>query len=679
MPWIKLMEFPYLYILSTTILLLFMFPNSIYCQQLYLNTTVTDCSDNPSAPKGYLCNGPQMSSCDSFLVFRSKPPYDNPINIANLLSSEASTIASINNISRDTKLLSNKTIIVPILCSCSGNIYQHNTPYTVKKGDTYFQLVNETYQSLTTCQALKGQNYYASVNITIGAELTIPLLCACPTTKQMAKGITSLLVYTVNYGETVESIAEAYGVDEQSILEANDLQVAPSENRRVILSALYPILVPLSGKSCKEDPDSFYCTCSQGRLADGSCNESHGQNFPAKLVAALGVGIGAAFLILFLLGYKLYQYIQKRRVTIRKEKLFRQNGGYLLQEKLSSYGNGEMAKLFTGEELQRATDNYSQSRFLGQGGYGTVYKGMLPDGSIVAVKKSKQLDRNQVEAFVNEVVILSQINHRNIVKLLGCCLETETPLLVYEYINNGNLSQHIHRRDNESPLSWEIRLRIACEVAGAVAYMHFSASIPIFHRDIKPTNILLDSNYNAKVSDFGTSRTIPLDKTHLTTAVGGTFGYMDPEYFQTSQFTDKSDVYSFGVILVEIITGRMPITFNDEDEGQNMTAHFLSAMKDNQLSHVVDNTVLKEARKDDILAIANLAMRCLRLNGKKRPTMKEVSAELEALRKVQSFLYINDDHRKPSDGQLFEHSTNHIFRDSVESFSVSSQMESTSF
>lgn len=276
---IKLMKFLYLYIL------LCMLPYSINCQQILLNTTVTDCSGTPSAPKGYLCNSPQ-NSCNSFLTFRSKPSYDNPTSIAYLLGSEASTIASINNISRNEKLPTNKTIIVPILCSCSGNIYQHNTPYTVQKGDTYFHLVNETYQSLTTCQALKGQNYYASENIAIGAEVTVPVLCACPTTKQVAKGITSLLVYIVNYGETVKSIGEAYGVDEQSILEANELQ--PSENRSVILFALTPILVPLRGKSCKEDPDSFYCTCSQGRLADGSCFESHGQNFPAKLVAALG-------------------------------------------------------------------------------------------------------------------------------------------------------------------------------------------------------------------------------------------------------------------------------------------------------------------------------------------------------------------------------------------------------
>jgi len=339
-----------------------------------------------------------------------------------------------------------------------------------------------------------------------------------------------------------------------------------------------------------------------------------------------------------------------------------------------------MAKLFTAEELQRATDDYNQSRFLGQGGYGTVYKGMLPDGTIVAVKKSKHLDRNQIETFVNEVVILSQINHRNIVKLLGCCLETETPLLVYEYIHNGTLSQHIHGKDRDSSLSWESRLRIACEVAGAVAYMHFSASIPIFHRDIKPSNILLDNNYSAKVSDFGTSRSIPLDKTHLTTAVGGTFGYMDPEYFQSSQFTDKSDVYSFGVVLVELITGRKPITFNDEDEGQNMTAHFISAMKENQLSQILDNAVVKEARQDDILTIANLAMRCLRLNGKKRPTMKEVSMELEALRKVQSSLHIKNAQESPSDEQSLKHTTNDIFHEStLESFLLSSQMEFTYF
>ncbi|XP_020234767.1 wall-associated receptor kinase-like 2 [Cajanus cajan] len=666
------MELHNLNILSI-ILLLYLFPHPLKCQQVYLNDTVYECSINPSVPKGYLCNGHQKS-CTSFLIFRSNSPYDNAESIAYLLGSEASNIASINNISSNEKIASNKSIIVPVFCSCSGNIYQHKTHYTVKKNDIYWALVKETFQGLTTCQAIMGQNYYAPVKIAIGADLTVPILCACPTENQTARGFTSLLVYLVNSGDTIKSIGEAYGVDEQSILEANELSALRSKNSSVDLLALTPILVPLIGKSCKENPDRFYCKCYQE--PDGSsqgifCDESDGRDFPAKVVAALGVGLGVSFLCLFLLGYKLYQCIQKRRESIRKEKLFRQNGGYLLQEKLSYYGNGEMAKLFTAEELRRATDNYNRSRFLGQGGYGKVYKGMLPDGTIVAVKKSKEIERNQIETFVNEVVILSQINHRNIVKLFGCCLETESPLLVYEFIPYGTLSHHIHRRDNEPSLAWEIRLRIACEVAGAVAYMHFSASIPIFHRDIKPTNILLDSNYSAKVSDFGTSRSVPVDKTHLTTAVGGTFGYIDPEYFQSSQFSDKSDVYSFGVVLVELITGRKPVSFLNEDEGQNLIAQFISLMKVDQVSEILDARILKEARKDDILAIANLAMRCLRLNGKKRPAMKEVSAELEALRSVQSSSQINHDH---------EHTTSdtvHEFTEETTSFSL--RLESTSF
>ncbi|ESR54361.1 hypothetical protein CICLE_v10023277mg [Citrus x clementina] len=314
-----------------------------------------------------------------------------------------------------------------------------------------------------------------------------------------------------------------------------------------------------------------------------------------------------------------------------KQKFFKRNGGLLLQQQSSSNeGNTEKTKLFTSMELEMATDNFNTNRILGQGGQGTVYKGMLTDGRIAAVKKSKLVDESNIEQFINEVVILTQINHRNVVKLFGCCLETEVPLLVYEFIPNGTLYQYIH--ETEFSITWEMRLRIAIEVSSALSYLHSTTSIPIYHRDIKSANILLDDKFRAKVSDFGASRSVTIDQTHLTTRVLGTFGYLDPEYFRSSQFTEKSDVYSFGVVLVELLTGQKPIRSTDAEEDKSLAGYFLLAMKENRLFDVLDAQVLREAKGEEIITVGMLAKRCLNLNGTKRPTMKEVAFELGGIR-----------------------------------------------
>ncbi|CAF2261806.1 BnaA08g28120D [Brassica napus] len=385
---------------------------------------------------------------------------------------------------------------------------------------------------------------------------------------------------------------------------------------------------------CQLDSNIKYC-----RRQGGTCVNTPGASscvVKKNKTVPITIGLCVGFGVLIVSGGTLWLYkiIKKQRKINRKKKLFKRNGGLLLKQQLTSTeGSIEKTKVFTSKELEKATENFSSTRVLGQGGQGTVYKGMLVDGRIVAVKKSTVVDEDKLEEFINEVVILSQINHRNIVKLIGCCLETEVPLLVYEFISNGNLFEHLHGEFDESAMTtWEMRLCIVIDIAGALSYLHSAAASPIFHRDVKSTNIMLDEKYRAKVADFGTSRSVTVDHTHLTTVVSGTVGYVDPEYFQSSQFTDKSDVYSFGVVLVELITGEKPISFVRLQQSRTLATYFIVAMEENRVVDIIDPQIRDDCNLEQVMAAAQLARRCLNLNGRNRPSMREVSMELERIR-----------------------------------------------
>ncbi|XP_031103978.1 putative wall-associated receptor kinase-like 16 [Ipomoea triloba] len=391
---------------------------------------------------------------------------------------------------------------------------------------------------------------------------------------------------------------------------------------------------------CINVQGGYNCSCLEGYYDDGKkdgqgCFLMNKKSIFPWLKFFIGIGLG--IFVLVATATSLCYTIKKRNRAQLRLKFFEQNGGFLLKQKITSNDGGrdgtDVTKIYSAKELREATNNYAHDMILGRGGNGTVFKAILPNELKVAVKRSKTVDDSQIEQFINEVVILSRINHRHVVKFLGCCLEAEVPLLVYEYISNGTLYHHIHSEAGGSNwLSWENRLRIAIEAAGALAYLHSATSMPIIHRDVKSTNILIDENYTTKISDFGASRFVPLDRTHVATLVQGTLGYLDPEYFQTSRLTEKSDVYSFGVVLAELLTERKPVSPNMSEEDRNLSSFFVRSMNENRLFQILVPRLVREGTLDQLQRIAELVKRCLQLKGEDRPKMKEVASELEYIR-----------------------------------------------
>ncbi|KAM6585135.1 hypothetical protein CsatB_012137 [Cannabis sativa] len=338
-------------------------------------------------------------------------------------------------------------------------------------------------------------------------------------------------------------------------------------------------------------------------------SSSNGQGkISARTIIAIVVPIVVAIL-LFILGFCF--------LTKRAKK-------YTLAKRVDDITTPESLQ-FDLATIEAATNKFSADYKLGEGGFGEVYKGTLSNGQQIAVKRlSKGSGQGAIE-FKNEVVVLAKLEHRNLVRLLGFCLEGEEKLLVYEFLANKSLDTFLFDTERQGQLTWEIRYKIIGGIARGILYLHEDSQLRIIHRDLKASNILLDANMNSKISDFGMARMFDVDQTRgNTNRIVGTYGYMSPEYAMHGQFSLKSDVYSFGVLVLEIISGKRNSSFYESDYAEDLLSYAWKLWKDGNPLKLLDPTLVQSYSENEVLRCINIGLLCVQEDPEDRPTMKTI-------------------------------------------------------
>lgn len=290
-------------------------------------------------------------------------------------------------------------------------------------------------------------------------------------------------------------------------------------------------------------------------------------------------------------------------------------------------------KTFALSDLEKATEKFSSKRILGEGGFGCVYHGVMDDGTEAAVKLLTRNNQNGDREFIAEVEMLSRLHHRNLVKLIGICIEGRTRCLVYELVHNGSVESHLHGVDkNRGPLDWEARMKIALGAARGLAYLHEDSNPRVIHRDFKASNVLLEDDFTPKVSDFGLAREATEGSQHISTRVMGTFGYVAPEYAMTGHLLVKSDVYSYGVVLLELLSGRKPVDMSQPQGQENLVTWARPLLTTREgLEQLVDPSLAGSYDFDDMAKVAAIASMCVHPEVTHRPFMGEVVQALKLI------------------------------------------------
>jgi len=555
------------------LVLMLFFLTNISAQPLYISET------------NFTCPVDSPPSCETYVAYRAQSPnFLSLSNISDIFNLSPLRIAKASNIeAEDNKLIPDQLLLVPITCGCTKNHSFANITYSIKQGDTFFILSITSYQNLTNYLEFKNFNPNLSPTLLpLDTKVSVPLFCKCPSKNQLNKGIKYLITYVWQDNDNVTLVSSKFGASQVEMLAENNHNFTASTNRSV--------LIPVTSLPKLDQPSS------NGR-------KSSSQN----LALIIGISLGSAFFILVLTLSLVYVY------CLKMKRLNRSTSSSETADKLLSGVSGYVSKptMYEMDVIMEGTMNLSENCKIGE----SVYKANI-DGRVLAVKKIKK-DASE------ELKILQKVNHGNLVKLMGVSSDNDgNCFLVYEYAENGSLEEWLFSEssktsDSVGSLTWSQRITIAVDVAIGLQYMHEHTYPRIIHRDITTSNILLDSNFKAKIANFGMART------------------------STNSMMPKIDVFAFGVVLIELLTGKKAMTTKENGEVVILWKDFwkifdLEGNREERLRKWVDPKLESFYPIDNALSLASLAVNCTADKSLSRPTIAEIALCLSLLNQPSS-------------------------------------------
>lgn len=604
---------------------------------------------------GAACVPPE--GCQAALAFYYVIPDDTLDGISSRFQTDAGHVYNFNYIPNPNNISQSNFLFIPFRCLCSGNQLGFTFSYEVQADENIVDIANQKFNGLSKQEWIVTATSLTSPrNIFPGFVLRVPVNCSCGDPTIGDSGL--FTTYAVQYNDTLASISTQFNVSQEQLQQYNN---------GIDWSALKPqediLFLPFTGR---QRYDYLIKTSVLGRKGR------------SKTATIVGASIGGAFALLILAAVGLCSYFicfpKKDQESARKDEqlvtAIRQEGssvditrkrGVSIQlsenssrsivssrsaQTMSSELTIDKAVEFSYEELAAATGNFSDCQKIGEGGYGSVYYGFI-QGQKLAVKR---MNLQATKEFLAELKVLTHVHHTNLVQLIGFCT-VESLFLVYEYVENGTLSQHLHG-EGFPTLSWTTRIQIALDAARGLEYIHEHTKPTYIHRDVKSSNILIDNNLHAKVADFGltklTESGIGSLSMTMPTRLVGTFGYMSPEYARFGDVSPEVDVYSFGVVLFEIISAKEAIVRTTSDSSTSSTATqdqqglvtlFESVLKDSdgmdKLRSLVDPSLGDDYPLDSVWKMAQLAGACTLENPHLRPKMRTVVVALMTLSSIQ--------------------------------------------